>query len=108
MFLFTLLTDIDECAEGRHYCRENTMCVNTPGSFMCVCKTGYIRIDDYSCTGKRCVFLEGNNRMVVFRSTDMIILKLISVGVKKRLNEMLKGINTKIRHKKANAFSHYV
>uniref|UniRef100_A0A8D2NTY2 Neural EGFL like 2 n=1 Tax=Zosterops lateralis melanops TaxID=1220523 RepID=A0A8D2NTY2_ZOSLA len=42
--------DIDECAEGRHYCRENTMCVNTPGSFMCVCKTGYIRIDDYSCT----------------------------------------------------------
>uniref|UniRef100_A0A2K6F1H2 Protein kinase C-binding protein NELL2 n=1 Tax=Propithecus coquereli TaxID=379532 RepID=A0A2K6F1H2_PROCO len=42
--------DIDECAEGRHYCRENTMCVNTPGSFMCICKTGYIRIDDYSCT----------------------------------------------------------
>ncbi|XP_032349159.1 protein kinase C-binding protein NELL2 isoform X2 [Camelus ferus] len=41
---------IDECAEGRHYCRENTMCVNTPGSFMCICKTGYIRIDDYSCT----------------------------------------------------------
>nr|XP_020760737.1 protein kinase C-binding protein NELL2 [Odocoileus virginianus texanus] len=26
------------------------MCVNTPGSFMCICKTGYIRIDDYSCT----------------------------------------------------------
>ncbi|XP_060100930.1 protein kinase C-binding protein NELL2 isoform X4 [Heteronotia binoei] len=42
--------DIDECAEGRHYCRENTVCVNTPGSFMCICKTGYIRIDDYSCT----------------------------------------------------------
>ncbi|XP_048883921.1 protein kinase C-binding protein NELL2-like isoform X1 [Brienomyrus brachyistius] len=42
--------DIDECAEGRHYCRENTACVNTPGSFMCVCSTGYIRIDDYSCT----------------------------------------------------------
>ncbi|XP_034260334.1 protein kinase C-binding protein NELL2 isoform X11 [Pantherophis guttatus] len=41
---------IDECAEGRHYCQENTMCINTPGSFMCVCKTGYIRIDDYSCT----------------------------------------------------------
>lgn len=50
---FTALsTDIDECAEGKHYCRENTMCVNTPGSFMCICKTGYIRIDDYSCTGK--------------------------------------------------------
>ncbi|KAK6318415.1 hypothetical protein J4Q44_G00117060 [Coregonus suidteri] len=42
--------DIDECAEGKHYCRENTMCVNTPGSFMCICHRGYIRIDDYSCT----------------------------------------------------------
>lgn len=31
------------------------MCVNTPGSFMCICKTGYIRIDDYSCTGKCCL-----------------------------------------------------
>lgn len=47
------LVDIDECAEGKHYCRENTMCVNTPGSFMCICHTGYIRIDDYSCTGKK-------------------------------------------------------
>lgn len=53
IFLFILFTDIDECAEGQHYCRENTMCVNTPGSFMCICKTGYIRIDDYSCTGER-------------------------------------------------------
>ncbi|XP_062338970.1 protein kinase C-binding protein NELL2 [Osmerus eperlanus] len=42
--------DIDECAEGKHYCRENTMCANTPGSFMCICLAGYIRIDDYSCT----------------------------------------------------------
>ncbi|KAK3544622.1 hypothetical protein QTP86_019138 [Hemibagrus guttatus] len=42
--------DIDECAEGKHYCRENTVCVNTPGSFVCACNEGYIRIDDYSCT----------------------------------------------------------
>uniref|UniRef100_A0AAV2L429 EGF-like domain-containing protein n=1 Tax=Knipowitschia caucasica TaxID=637954 RepID=A0AAV2L429_KNICA len=46
-----IVVDIDECAEGKHYCRENTMCVNTPGSFMCICHTGFIRIDDYSCTG---------------------------------------------------------
>ncbi|KAG7249597.1 hypothetical protein CRUP_016373 [Coryphaenoides rupestris] len=47
------LEDIDECAQGKHYCRENTMCVNTAGSFMCICHTGFIRIDDYSCTGER-------------------------------------------------------
>lgn len=51
-FSLPLSSDIDECAEGKHYCRENTMCVNTPGSFMCICHTGYIRIDDYSCTGE--------------------------------------------------------
>lgn len=50
--LLPVSSDIDECAEGKHYCRENTMCVNTPGSFMCICHTGYIRIDDYSCTGE--------------------------------------------------------
>ncbi|KAM4614966.1 protein kinase C-binding protein NELL2-like [Polymixia lowei] len=42
--------DIDECTEGKHYCRENTKCVNAPGAFMCACNPGYIRIDDYSCT----------------------------------------------------------
>lgn len=71
---------------------------------MCVCKTGYIRIDDYSCTGKSSVFLEGNNRVVVYRSTDMILLKLIFIRVTEHLNEMLNRINTKIQCRKANAF----
>lgn len=96
MFLFALLTDIDECAEGRHYCRENTVCVNTPGSFMCICKTGYIRIDDYSCTGKSCAFVNGNNKMMVYTSTDGILLKLIFVRITECLHEMLNSINTKI------------
>lgn len=108
MFLFALFTDIDECAEGRHYCRENTMCVNTPGSFMCVCRTGYIRIDDYSCTGKGCVLLEGNDSMVVFRSTDVVLLKSIFVGVKECLNEMLNRINTQIWYRKVVHFIDYV
>ncbi|CAL8323174.1 unnamed protein product [Lota lota] len=54
--------DIDECTEGKHYCRENTLCVNTAGSFTCRCQRGFIRVDDYSCTerdecesgGRRC------------------------------------------------------
>ncbi|CAL8277731.1 unnamed protein product, partial [Gadus morhua 'NCC'] len=44
--------DIDECTEGKHYCRENTLCVNTAGSFTCRCLAGFIRVDDYSCTGR--------------------------------------------------------
>lgn len=71
---------------------------------MCVCKTGYIRIDDYSCTGKRCVFLEGNSRMVVFMSIDTILLNLIFVRVTEYLNGMLNRISTKIWYRKGNAF----
>lgn len=108
VFPFALFTDIDECAEGRHYCRENTMCVNTPGSFMCICKTGYIRIDDYSCTGKSCIFEKEKTRMMVFRSTDTILLKLIFVRVTECLCEILNRINskimTRIQCRKANAF----
>lgn len=62
---------------------------------MCICKTGYIRIDDYSCTGKNCIFVKGKNRMMVFRSTGTILLKLIFVRVTERLCEILNRINYK-------------
>ncbi|XP_062913743.1 protein kinase C-binding protein NELL2-like [Mobula hypostoma] len=42
--------DINECAQDKHYCRENTICVNSLGSYTCICTTGYIKVDDYSCT----------------------------------------------------------
>lgn len=43
--------DIDECAAKMHYCHANTVCVNLPGSYRCDCVTGYVRVDDFSCTG---------------------------------------------------------
>ncbi|XP_058684278.1 protein kinase C-binding protein NELL1 isoform X6 [Poecile atricapillus] len=42
--------DIDECAAKMHYCHANTMCVNLPGSYRCDCVSGYVRVDDFSCT----------------------------------------------------------
>ncbi|KFO36639.1 Protein kinase C-binding protein NELL1 [Fukomys damarensis] len=44
--------DIDECAAKMHYCHANTVCVNLPGLYRCDCVPGYIRVDDFSCTGK--------------------------------------------------------
>ena len=44
-------SDIDECATQMHYCQSNTACVNLPGSHRCDCLPGFIRVDEYSCTG---------------------------------------------------------
>lgn len=46
------LSDIDECAVQSHYCQANTVCVNVPGSHRCDCLPAFIRVDDYSCTGR--------------------------------------------------------
>ena len=33
--------DIDECAEGLHYCSAHATCRNTIGSYECICNPGY-------------------------------------------------------------------
>ena len=35
------LSDIDECAEGKHNCGVNAVCSNTKGSYTCTCGPGY-------------------------------------------------------------------
>ena len=34
-------TDIDECAMGTDKCDQNADCVNTEGSYQCMCRAGY-------------------------------------------------------------------
>ncbi|CAH1106288.1 unnamed protein product [Psylliodes chrysocephalus] len=45
--------DTNECdREGGldgHHCHQNTICVNTPGSYLCQCLPGYRRIDRFNC-----------------------------------------------------------
>ena len=43
-------TDIDEC-KGNHSCHVNAACMNTLGSHVCQCQTGYTG-NGTNCTGK--------------------------------------------------------
>ena len=43
------LIDIDECEVGTHNCDENANCADTPGSYTCICITGY-EGDGFNCT----------------------------------------------------------
>ena len=38
-------TDINECEESENYCSDNERCVNTIGSFSCLCEAGYTRMN---------------------------------------------------------------
>lgn len=42
--------DIDECEEGTHHCNETASCVDTEGSFLCICNPGYTG-DGVYCQG---------------------------------------------------------
>ena len=44
-------TDKNECNTGSYECDVNADCVNTAGSYTCVCKQGYTG-DGKTCSGK--------------------------------------------------------
>ncbi len=37
----SVCTDVNECTNGTAQCSVNAICVNTPGSYTCVCRPGY-------------------------------------------------------------------
>lgn len=53
----TLILDIDECLQNGRIC-NNGRCINTDGSFHCVCNAGF----HVSRDGKNC---EGNNSVII-------------------------------------------
>ena len=54
----TLSTDVDECFEGVHTeCSMYADCVNTPGSYRCVCSNGYTGNGTYCCKLKNEPFI---------------------------------------------------
>lgn len=50
--LFSVFPDINECDEGKHSCVENATCVNSFGSYSCVCDVGLVGNGKVNCFGK--------------------------------------------------------
>ena len=48
--MFAVL-DIDECGASTPVCDINASCSNTPGSYICTCKSGYVG-DGKTCQGR--------------------------------------------------------
>ena len=52
-FIFNF-SDVNECDDNPNYCQVGGQCVNTPGSYRCICKEGYeVGNGGSHCIGKR-------------------------------------------------------
>ena len=80
LFIFSLLKyisnicdslDIDECKRNLSSCHVNADCLNTIGSYVCRCHTGYIG-DGTTCNGNSIVFF-------YFFSSVMKITKILQL-----------------------------
>ena len=50
-------SDVDECVTNMHNCDDNAMCINTVGSFHCMCNMGYSGVGtEGNCTSKISAF----------------------------------------------------
>ena len=45
-----ILLDIDECLTNEHRCTQD--CINTPGSYECLCQRGYMELVGEGCVGE--------------------------------------------------------
>lgn len=77
--VLTLILDIDECLQNGRIC-NNGRCINTDGSFHCVCNAGFYVTRD----GKNC---EGNNSMIIITVLYSYTPSFIAVLVSEVFNE---------------------
>ena len=85
------ITDIDECAEDLEDCSELANCVNTEGSYQCVCLPGY-EGDGRVCNGEPGYIIEKMNGCFHCRlSLHFIVCSTHSVNILSDINECTRG-----------------
>ena len=70
-----MCADVDECAKDNGGCTEHSTCKNTPGSYDCVCDTGY------KAHGPKCVgqLTKPNFIYVLSRDVTHMQIRLIKL-----------------------------
>ena len=51
LIILIMFADVDECLDRKVNCQDNSVCVNTNGSYNCKCFNGYFKDGD-TCVGK--------------------------------------------------------
>ena len=51
-------SDVNECATGKHNCNGSSICHNTKGSFLCICREPGYFWNGVNCTGKYLLYIE--------------------------------------------------
>jgi len=100
--LFVFL-DINECAVGKSSCSANAICLNSPGSFTCSCKQGFIG-NGSQCDGNvskyraKCFYIE-----ILFYFDDYFLfqktltnVKVISTSVMQMLTASIQSVRTDV------------
>ena len=62
--------DIDECETDGDECDPNASCMNTPGSFTCVCNQAYSG-DGLNCNGKICCITSKQENYFIQKNSDI-------------------------------------
>lgn len=56
LLMSSSILDVDECKNSyKNSCHEKAECINIPGSYTCLCKTGY-QGDGFDCVGRNFSF----------------------------------------------------
>lgn len=49
--IINITTEINECTLYKGICGTDKNCINTPGDYLCLCKTGFQQFANGSCQG---------------------------------------------------------